>query len=364
MKILIATDAWSPQINGVLATYNRLAAEAPRLGVRIAFLTPEDFSTVALPGYPEIEVAIPNAKRAELRIKEIGPDHIHIATEGPVGWMARAYCRKRRLPFTTSFHTRFPEYLAAHMAVPRVWTYAALRRFHRPSAGMMVATPSLRRELAARGFQSPLPWTRGVDTDLFRPRPQRLFGTEGPVFLYVGRVSREKNIEAFLNADVPGIKAVVGDGPHLSYLQERYPHVRFAGRRLGEDLANHYASADVFVFPSRTDTFGLVILEALASGLPVAAYPVTGPKDILEHGISGYLDQNLSVAMVGALRLDRRNARARAENFTWRRTAEMFLSNVHEARAALHGAPQPAMLSRKAHSSQHQTCGPAALRRS
>lgn len=363
MKILIATDAWSPQINGVLATYLRLAAEIPALGAEIAFLTPEDFATMSLPGYREIAVALPNRRTACRRIEEIAADHIHIATEGPVGWMARAYCLHRRLPFTTSFHTRFPEYAAEHAGIPKTWTYAALRRFHRPGAGMMVATPSLRRELSARGFTSLLPWTRGVDTKLFHPRRQRLFGNDGPVFLYVGRVSREKNIEAFLDADVPGIKAVVGDGPHRPYLQERYPHVRFAGRRLGEDLANHYASADVFVFPSRTDTFGLVILEALASGVPVAAFPVTGPKDILENGISGCLDENLPAAMIRALSLDRGKVRERAEAFTWRRTAEMFLENIDEARASVRGASCLARSPKSQRSPDNEPCGTAALRR-
>jgi len=364
MKVLVATDAWHPQVNGVLATYTQLAAQAAALGCRIAFLTPKDFFTVALPGYREIGLALPNRKRAAKRIDEERADHIHIATEGPVGWMARAYCLRHGLPFTTSFHTRFPEYAAHHAGIPQSLTYAALRRFHAPSSGVMVATPSMQRELSERGFQRTLSWTRGVDTDLFRPRRDRLFGDHDPVFLYVGRVSREKNIEAFLDADLPGIKAVVGDGPHLASLTERYPRVRFAGRRMGEDLAAHFASADVFVFPSRTDTFGLVILEALASGLPVAAYPVTGPIDIVEHGISGILDEDLTRAAIGALGLDRRKARARALDFTWRRTAEIFLDNIRSARATARDS-LPSLPGRvQAHHQTAETCGPAALRRS
>lgn len=338
MKILVATDAWVPQVNGVVTTYRRLAAELPLLGVELIFLKPDDFRTVAMPRYREIALALPWARRCAEVIDAAAPDHIHIATEGPVGWMARSYCRRRGLPFTTSFHTRFPEYAAEHFGFPRALVYAGMRQFHNAGAGVMVATASLRRDLAGRGFHHVMPWTRGVDTDFFKPRPDRLFGKEGPVFLYVGRVSREKNIEAFLAADLPGIKAVVGDGPHLQSLAERFPGVRFAGRRTGEDLARHFASADVFVFPSRTDTFGLVILEAMASGLPVAAYPVTGPIDLIEDGVSGAVDEDIAVAARRALSLKRGDARSRALQFTWRAAAEMFVRNIRQARAAA-GAP-------------------------
>lgn len=338
MKILVATDAWFPQVNGVVATYRRLAGELPALGAELVFLKPDDFKTVAMPRYREIALALPSVRRCAAMIDAATPDHIHIATEGPVGWLARGYCRRRGLPFTTSFHTRFPEYAAEHFGFPRALVYAGMRRFHNAGSGVMVATASLRRDLAGRGFRNVMPWTRGVDTDFFKPRSDRLLGSEGPVFLYVGRVSREKNIEAFLAADLPGIKAVVGDGPHLRTLAERFPGVRFAGRRTGEDLARHFASADVFVFPSRTDTFGLVILEAMASGLPVAAFPVTGPIDLIEDGVSGAVDEDLGIAARRALSLSRDDARRRALQFTWRTTAEMFLKNIRQARAAA-GAP-------------------------
>ena len=334
MKILVATDAWSPQVNGVVATYRRLANEMPTLGCELVFLKPDDFRTIAMPRYREIALALPSARKGAAIIDEASPDHIHIATEGPVGWLARAYCRRRGLPFTTSFHTRFPEYAAEHFGFPRSVVYAGMRRFHNAGAGVMVATESLRRDLTERGFRNVMPWTRGVDTEFFKPRRDRVFGTEGPVFLYVGRVSREKNFVAFLGADLPGIKAVVGDGPHLRTLAERFPGVQFAGRRTGEDLARHFASADVFVFPSRTDTFGLVILEAMASGLPVAAYPVTGPIDLIENGVSGAVDEDLSAAARRALALSREDARRRALAFTWRATAELFLKNIRQARAA------------------------------
>lgn len=335
MKILVATDAWSPQVNGVVATYRRLAAEMPALGCQLVFLKPDDFRTVAMPRYREIALALPSARRCAAVIDAAAPDHIHIATEGPVGWLARSYCRRRGLPFTTSFHTRFPEYAAEHFGFPRSIVYAGMRQFHNAGAGVMVATASLRRDLTSRGFRNVMPWTRGVDTEFFKPRPDRVFGSEGPVFLYVGRVSLEKNIEAFLSADLPGIKAVVGDGPHLATLRERFPGVHFAGRRIGEDLAQHFASADVFVFPSRTDTFGLVILEAMASGLPVAAYPVTGPIDLIEDGVSGAVDEDIGVAARRALALDRENARRHALTFTWRATAEMFMKNIRQARATV-----------------------------
>jgi glycosyltransferase involved in cell wall biosynthesis len=344
MKILVATDAWVPQVNGVVATYQRLAAELPALGAHLVFLKPDDFETVAMPRYREIALAVPSISRCAAVIDAVAPDHIHIATEGPVGWLARSYCRRRGLTFTTSFHTRFPEYAAEHFGFPQAIVYAGMRRFHNAGAGVMVATESLRRDLANRGFRNVMPWTRGVDTDFFKPRSDRLFGSEGPVFLYVGRVSREKNIEAFLSADLPGIKAVVGDGPHLCALAERFPGVRFAGLRTGEDLARHFASADVFVFPSRTDTFGLVILEAMASGLPVAAYPVTGPIDLIEDGVSGAVDEDLSVAARRALALSRDDARRRALAFTWRATAEMFLKTIRQARAAA-GVPAPSRVS-------------------
>jgi glycosyltransferase involved in cell wall biosynthesis len=359
MKILVATDAWFPQVNGVLATYQRLADELPKMGCDLSFFTPEPFDTIAMPGYREIRLAVPNRHIAEAEINADAPDHIHIATEGPVGWMARNYCLRRGMSFTTSFHTRFPEYGSQHLGVPKGIVYAGLKRFHNAGAGLMVATPSLQRDLAGRGFRKVLPWTRGVDTTLFCPRADRLFGNDGPVFLYVGRVSIEKNVEAFLSADLPGIKVVVGDGPQLATLAERFPRVYFTGRRVGEDLARHFASADVFVFPSRTDTFGLVILEAMASGLPVAAYPVTGPVDIIEDGISGVLDNDLATAARRALSLDRAKVRRRALDFTWSRTAELFLDNIRHARASNVRLPAHAT----AALSHPRTCGAAANRR-
>ena len=330
MRILIATDAWHPQVNGVVRTYERLTEQLGALGLEVSVLAPHEFRTLPCPTYPEIRLAVPGFRRVAQHFEAFRPEAVHIATEGPIGWMARRYCRARRLPFTTSFHTRFPEYLAQRFALPAAWTTAVLRRFHNAGSGMMVATPSLARELEAQGFERVLPWTRGVDTELFRPRHVRLFG-EAPVFLYVGRIAAEKNITAFLDLDLPGRKVVVGGGPQLDELKARYQDVLFAGKRTGEDLAQCYASADALVFPSRTDTFGMVLLEAAASGLPVGAFPVTGPVDVVVQGETGVLSDNLQQAALGALSLDRVRVRARATEFSWENAARLFLANITQA---------------------------------
>jgi glycosyltransferase involved in cell wall biosynthesis len=341
MRILVATDAWRPQVNGVVRTYERLAIEVAHLGASISFLTPSDFRTVPCPTYPEIRLALPDTASCAKRIETIRPDAIHIATEGPVGWMVRGYCRRRGIAFTTSFHTRFPEYLSERFAIPASWIYAIQRRFHNAGAGTMVATKSLAADLAARGFKRLVPWTRGVDTAQFRPHAVRRFGDD-PVFIYVGRVAIEKNLDAFLSLDLPGRKVVVGDGPLLPALKRRYPQAVFTGDQQGEDLADCYASADVFVFPSRTDTFGMVLLEAMASGLPIAAYPVTGPIDLVTPGISGVLSEDLREAALAALSLDRARALERALDYRWEHAARMFLKNVETAHD-LEGSPEADM---------------------
>lgn len=326
MRILVATDAWHPQVNGVVRTYERLAQELNLLGVELKVLAPHAFHTVSCPTYPEIRLALPGWRRLAQRFQAERPDAVHIATEGPIGWMARGYCRARAIPFTTSFHTRFPEYLDQRFAIPAGWTTAVLRRFHNAGRGLMVATSSLARELESQGFERVLPWTRGVDTELFRPRPVRHFGA-GPIFLNVGRIATEKNIEGFLSLQLPGRKVVVGGGPQLAELKARYPEVLFTGKRTGEALAECYASADVFVFPSRTDTFGMVLLEAMASGLPVAALPVTGPVDVVsEH--TGVLSHDLRQAALAALQLDSERVRAHALSFAWENAARLFLANI------------------------------------
>jgi len=331
MRILVATDAWRPQVNGVVRTYERLAEELASLGAEFHALTPQEYHTVPCPTYPEIRLTVPGYFHTARRIAEIAPDVIHIATEGPIGWMARHWCLARNVPFTTCYHTRFPEYLWGRFGIPPGPVYALQRRFHNAGAAMMVAAKSLAGDLEARGFEHIVPWTRGVDTNLFRPRPIRLFG-DNLVYLYVGRVALEKNIESFLSLDLPGRKVVVGSGPELAALRSRFPDVLFTGRKSGEDLAECYASADVFVFPSRTDTFGIVLLEAMASGLPVAAFPVTGPIDIVEPGMTGVLDEDLAAAVRRAIKLDRSRVRQVAEQFSWTAAARAFLENVETAR--------------------------------
>lgn len=332
MRLLLASDAAAPQVNGVVRTYERLSLELARLGVSVDALTPAQFSGIALPHYPEIRLAIPNLWRIRAAIAASAVDSIHIATEGPLGWAVRRTCIGLGRRFTTSYHTKLPEYAAAYAGVPESWGYALARTFHNASSGTMVATRSLSHDLEQRGFRHLLPWSRGVDTELFRPRKVRLFGGEAPVFLYVGRIAREKNIEAFLGATLPGRKVLVGGGPCLAALKSKYPDAIFCGPKFGEELALHYASADVFVFPSRSDTFGLVLLEAMASGLPVAAYPVTGPLDLVLPGVTGVLHHDLGAAAVRALALDRAAAREHALGFSWAAAAAQFLANLVPAR--------------------------------
>ena len=328
MNIAVVSDAWYPQINGVVRTLDRVRLELEALGHRITMISPDLFRNLPCPTYPEIRLALTRPERLAPYFEENRIEAVHIATEGPLGWAARRYCLRHGWPFTTSFHTRFPEYVHARSGIPPDWLYALLRRFHAPASGVLVATESLGRQLEGRGFGNIKRWSRGVDTELFRPSEHRLFEAPGPIFLYVGRVAVEKNIEAFLALDLPGTKAVVGDGPQLARLRKDYPEVIFTGAKTGEDLARHYAAADVFVFPSRTDTFGLVLLEALAAGLPVAAYPVPGPLDVINGASVGVLDEDLSAAALRALEIPREACRDYALGFTWRRCAEQFLSHV------------------------------------
>ncbi len=327
MRVLVATDAWHPQVNGVVRTYERLAQEAPKLGFEVIFLAPSLFRTLPCPTYPEIRLALVTPGAITRHMEQMRPDFIHIATEGPIGFMTRHYCRKTRRPFTTSYHTRFPEYVSARLPVPEDWCYSLQRRFHNGAAGAFIAAPSVAAELKARGFERLMLWSRGVDTELFRPRNVRLFGDES-VFLYVGRIAVEKNIKAFLDLDLPGRKVLVGGGPQAAELERLYPDALFAGPMHGEELAQAYASADVFVFPSLTDTFGLVLLEALASGVPVAAYPASGPRDVLTDPRVGVLSSDLREAALRALRLDRGAAREHALLYSWENSARQFMDNM------------------------------------
>jgi glycosyltransferase involved in cell wall biosynthesis len=328
VKIALVTDAWAPQVNGVVRTLSMLADGLAAAGHQVCPIAPDLFRTVPCPTDPTIRLAVVRLGRLARLLNAFAPEAIHIATEGPLGLAARAYCVTRRRSFTTSFHTKFPEYLQARLGLPVSWGYAALRWFHRRSSAVMVATETVRRELLRRRFPRVVPWTRGVDASLFRPGSTPAVELPRPVFLYVGRISPEKNLPEFLELDLPGSKLVVGDGPLLPSLRGRYPGIVFAGHQDGEALVRHYAAADVFVLPSRTETFGLVLLEALACGLPIAALPVPGPLDIIGDCGVGMLDPDLRAAAVAALAIPRDRCRAHALRFSWRLCVDQFLANV------------------------------------
>ena len=332
MRLAIITDAASPQVNGVVRTLEQLGKELKNLGHEAVYITPDMFKTIAMPTYKEIRIAI-NANRNVARLMDgIKPDAVHIATEGPLGLAGRAYCQRNDIPFTTSFHTRFPEYLHARFRVPQSWTYAFIRWFHEPSQSVMVATPLLRTELQERGFKNIRLWSRGVDTNLFHPRSdlavEKPLNARRPIWLYVGRVAIEKNIDAFLELDLPGTKVVVGDGPRLETLKKKFPETIFKGSLFGNELATAYAGADCFVFPSKTDTFGLVLIEALACGTPVAAYPVQGPLDVIADAPVGKLHDDLKTACLEALKADRETCRTYALGLSWEACTHQFLSNI------------------------------------
>lgn len=330
MRIALISDAWYPQVNGVVRTLDTVRGELVAMGHTVTMVTPEQFKSIACPTYPEIRLSIDAPFTLAARLDAIGPTHIHIATEGPLGWAARRYCMKRGLPFTTSFHTKFAELLKARLRIPLKVTYALLRRFHAPARAVLVATPSMQRELHAHGFTNTALWTRGVDTVQFHPSDhyETLLDYPRPIWLYVGRVSVEKNLDAFLRLPLAGTKLVVGEGPALKAMQTRYPGAVFAGVKRGEALRQHYAGSDVFVFPSKSDTFGLVMLEALACGTPVAAYPVTGPRDVITDVRAGALDDDLAMACATALTLKRADCVDYAAGYSWRRCAEIFAQTL------------------------------------
>ena len=328
-RVLLVTDAWAPQVNGVVRTLEILGRDLAAMGHEVHYATPEGRFTVGLPTYPEIRLAVFPRRSLERMIGEFAPNAIHIATEGPLGWAARGICMRRKIPFTTSFHTRFPEYVHARAPfIPESVVYRWLKRFHGPAAAVMVATPALKREMEAHGFRNLRLWSRGVDVEMFHPIPDATLPFPRPIWLYVGRVAIEKNIEAFLALDLPGTKVIVGDGPARTAMERRYPAAKFLGPKVGGDLVRHYAASDVFVFPSRTDTFGLVMLEALACGVPVAALPVPGPLDVIGDAPIGALDEDLGVACRRALTIPRDAARAFALTRSWRSCTEQFLSNL------------------------------------
>ncbi len=326
MRILIVTDAWEPQVNGVVRTLKQTAIELDFAGHTASFLTPLDFHSMPCPTYPEIRLALFPRQRVARHIDKLAPDALHIATEGPLGLAARAHAQKRGFAFSTAYHTRFPEYVNARFGVPLSLTYRYLRRFHSASRAVLVPTPAIARDLGLWGFNNVVLWSRGVDLDMFNPAGPRLERGDGPVFLYVGRIAVEKNLEAFLALDLPGEKWVAGEGPQRAAMERRYAGIRWFGQLQQTDLATLYRTADVFVFPSLTDTFGLVLLEAMACGLPVAAYPVAGPIDVVGGG--GVLHTDLREACLAALKLSREQARARAEEFSWKACTSQFLYHL------------------------------------
>ena len=346
---MIVTDAWFPQTNGVVRTLAQTAAWLGRFGHEVRTLTPRDFRSVACPTYPEIRLSLFPARGVERAIRAFVPQALHIATEGPLGIAARAHCLRQGLRFTTSYHTQFPQYLRARFPIPIGASYWALRWFHGAGVRCMVSTPTLRRELESRGFKNIATWRRGVDTEVFKPGAKDFLGLPRPVAAYVGRVAIEKNIDAFLQMPWHGSKIVIGDGPERGRLQAQYPEVVFAGYRFAEDLARYLAAADVMVFPSRTDTFGLVNLEAMACGVPVAAYPVTGPIDVVSDGVTGALDVDLQRAALRALAIDPQACRRHALRFGWDVSSREFEGNLvpcHSSEAAVPARLHPSRVSR------------------
>ncbi|MDS7597710.1 bifunctional monoglucosyl/glucuronosyl diacylglycerol synthase [Agrobacterium tumefaciens] len=333
-RITIVTDAWHPQVNGVVRSIENTNLELARLGVDVRMVTPQNFHSIPCPTYPEIRLSIAGYRRVAAEIEKSQPSFVHIATEGPLGFIARRWCVKNGMRFSTSYHTRFPEYVAARFPIPERWLYAFVRWFHNGGNTCMVATQSLETELEARGVRNLKRWSRGIDAHLFHPREKTSlpFDLPRPIFMTVGRVAIEKNLPEFLALDLPGSKVVVGDGPARAELQEKYPNVLFTGVKTGEDLAKAYAQADVFVFPSKTDTFGNTILEALASGVPVAAFPVMGPIDILGgHPQAGALDNDLRNACLAALSCSPQAAVALSKTYSWEQASRQFLDNVIQA---------------------------------
>lgn len=345
MRIAIVTDAWFPQINGVVTALQNTRHELAALGHQVTMVTPEGSATMALPTYQEIRLTLRPGRKVRETLEAFQPEAIHVATEGPLGLAARQFCLRRGLPFTTSFHTRFPEYVQARLPfVPPTWGYGFLRRFHGSAHRTLVSTRTLMQELQGYGFGNLALWPRGVDTELFRPQQLDCGGPERPRFIYVGRVAVEKNLEAFLDLDLPGSKIVVGDGPALKRLKGRYPEAIFTGSQTGEDLVHTLATSDVFVFPSHTDTLGLVLYEALACGVPIAAHPAVGPRNVVRSGITGYLDESLEAAALKALGLDRQRCRQEALAYSWRAATQAFMENLEpigESSPDPHRSPAP-----------------------
>jgi glycosyltransferase involved in cell wall biosynthesis len=357
---MIVTDAWFPQTNGVVSTLSQTSAWLARFGHEVRMITPRDFHSVACPTYPEIRLSLLPYKRVGRSILDFAPQALHIATEGPLGLAARRFCLRHGVRFTSSYHTQFPQYLRARFPIPLEFSYRALRWFHGGAVRCMVSTASVRRDLATHGFENLAAWRRGVDTELFKPAAKGFLQLPRPIAAYVGRVAVEKNVQAFLGMEWHGSKIVIGDGPERARLQNEYPRIAFAGYRFGQDLAMHLAAADIMVFPSRTDTFGLVNLEAMACGVPVAAYPVTGPIDVIEDGITGALDVDLAAAARRALDIDPRACRDRALKSGWDVCSREFETNL--ARCETPAQPKLILASRLVRESALDSASSSSIR--
>jgi glycosyltransferase involved in cell wall biosynthesis len=348
-RVLIVSDAWHPQVNGVVRTLMSTGDELRQMGLRVDMLTPALFKTLPCPSYPEIRLSLTTSRRVERLIEQMRPDALHIATEGPLGWAARNAAVRRGWQFTTAYHTRFPEYVNARTGIPVEWLYRLFRKFHQPSAAVLVPTASMIQDLQKHGFSNVTYWTRGVDHEIFYPRcEQKPIDAASPIFIYVGRLAVEKNVEAFLALDLPGVKWVAGEGPLGAELRRRYPNARWTGVLSQPELAELYSRADVFVFPSKTDTFGLVMVEAMACGLPVAAFPVVGPIDVVGDSGAGCLDQDLRTACLRALEISRSAVIKHAKTFTWALATQQFhaalvplIPAARSAAASQHGAAHP-----------------------
>lgn len=344
MKVVIITDAWHPQVNGVVRTLSKTIEHLQLIGHSVETITPQQFKTFPCPSYPSIRLALfPYHKVAKL-LKHYDANAVHIATEGPLGAAARRWCVRHKIRFTTSYHTQFPEYLRLRLPIPLSWTYAWLRNFHRPAVHTLVPTASQKQRLNEHGFEHVQVWGRGVDTTIFSSKVPQKIDLPRPIFVNMGRVAVEKNIEAFLDLNLPGSKLVIGEGPDLAMLQKRYPEVTFVGAKYGTELASWLAGSDVFVFPSKTDTFGLVILEAMACGLPVAAYPVTGPIDIIQQGKTGCLDESLQQAAINAMNLSNGACLIFAQQHTWQNCTAFFASKMFDNACQTSAAPAASTL--------------------
>jgi glycosyltransferase involved in cell wall biosynthesis len=326
MRILIVSDAWEPQVNGVVRTLKMTRREMERKGHQTEIISPLGFRSIPCPTYPEISLALASARDVERQIDRFSPDCLHIATEGPLGWRARGIALRRKWPFTTAYHSRFPEYVEARFRIPVSWTYSLLKRFHNAARVTLAPTPAIVADLKARGFSGASLWSRGVDLTAFNAAGDRDASAKRPIFLYVGRIAVEKQVDAFLRLDLPGEKWVAGEGPERKRLQARYPDARWLGVFDGPELARLYRSADVMVFPSITDTFGLVMVESMACGTPVAAFPVPGPIDVIGESAGGVMHPDLREACLQALNLPRNQVRKRAEAFSWSTATDQMLA--------------------------------------